>query len=183
MVAGTAALGAVALAASGWRVQWGYGGSYGGYPLQSSLNAYNLGYGNTLGIGLVPPAYVGTGTAGIGPIGIGGTNPLFGLGLSPLAIHNAVAEQSLRQRYPANYRLLPGLRRQRGPDPAVQQHHHPQRVTNTTIPNAVSTVPAERSVTGPDPPQSLRLAGAGSTPCRPIPRSGHPDCGQFGLPS
>ena len=79
----------------------GYGGgfsNYGGYPLYGSINAYNAGYGNTAGLGLVPPAYVGTGTAGLGPIGIGGTNPLFGLGLSPLAIHNAVAEQSLLQR-------------------------------------------------------------------------------------
>ncbi len=77
----------------------GYGGNYGGYPLYGAINGYNAGYGNTFGLGLVPPAYVGTGTAGLGPIGIGGINPLFGLGLSPLAIHNAVAEQGLRQQF------------------------------------------------------------------------------------
>ena len=75
----------------------GYGGEFGGYPLDGAINGYNAGYGNTFGLGLVPPAYVGTGTAGLGPVGIGGINPLFGLGLSPLAIHNAVAEQALRQ--------------------------------------------------------------------------------------
>ena len=120
----------------------GFGGSYGGYPLQSSLNAYNLGYGNTLGIGLVPPAFVGTGTAGIGPVGIGGINPLFGLGLSPLAIHNAVAEQGLRQRYSpyagGYYRGYGGnVVRQRFSSPS----NLPNAYSNTTIPNAVSAVP------------------------------------------
>jgi len=110
----------------------GYGGSYGGYPLQGSIGAYNLGFGNTLGLGLVPPAYVGTGTAGLGPIGIGGINPLFGLGLSPLAIHNAVAEQSLRQNLPRNGNYLRGYNAT-----GTRMNFY----NNTNIPGAVSTVP------------------------------------------
>lgn len=105
-------LGAYGPGLGGYGPGYGVGGSYGfgaigypfgayagysGVPFQASINAYNLGYGNTVGVGLVPPAYVGTGTAGIGPVGIGGTNPLFGLGLSPLAVNNAIAEQALRR--------------------------------------------------------------------------------------
>ena len=107
------------------------GGNYGGYPLYATINAYNLGYGNTAGLGLVPPAYVGTGTAGIGPIGIGGTNPLFGLGLSPLAIHNAVAEQSLRQRFTGN----PGYSRGYGSSSVRMNLYPPNTPTTATIKN------------------------------------------------
>ncbi len=114
----------------------GFGGSYGGYPLYGSINGYNIGYGNTLGLGLVPPAYVGTGTAGLGPIGIGGTNPLFGLGLSPLAIQNAVAEQSLRRNLPRNGNYFRGYNTN-GFNTGTRTNFY----NNTNIPGAVSTVP------------------------------------------
>lgn len=149
----------------GYGANYGLGGSFGfgaigypygafagyaGVPFQASINAYNLGYGNTVGIGLVPPAYVGTGTAGIGPVGIGGTNPLFGLGLSPLAVNNAIAEQALRrpsrvgspyqQTYGnagVRYRFAaPGV----APNPAATPTL-PNPAPNPAIPGAAPAVP------------------------------------------
>ena len=113
------------------------GGNYGGFPLYSTINAYNLGYNNTAGLGLVPPAYVGTGTAGIGPIGIGGTNPLFGLGLSPLAIHNAVAEQSLRQRAAGIAGSARGVAA-----PAIRMNLYPPNTPTTPTIQNPAVVPA-----------------------------------------
>ena len=120
----------------------GFGGGFGGYPLPGQINPYNLGYGNTLGLGLVPPAYVGTGTAGIGPVGIGGTNPLFGLGLSPLAVNNAAAEVALRRRPAANPTYYyPGYSGQPVRLQFQTNNTLPNSYNNQTIPNAATAVP------------------------------------------
>ena len=65
----------------------GYGGSYGGY------GGYGGGYGG-----------YGLGLTGLGYSGIGWSNPLFSLGLSPLAVQTAAAERLVLGRTTPGYR-------------------------------------------------------------------------------
>jgi len=97
----------------------GYGYGYGGYgpgfvggngfgPAVYSNMGFGVGtvatgYGSVMA-GYAAPIYgtgypmfgYGFGAPGYGPSGIGYVNPLFSLGLSPLAVQTAIAEQSLR---------------------------------------------------------------------------------------
>ena len=80
----------------------GYGGYGGGYAPGLGLGGYGPGYGYGYGPVLDPyralPEYAGTGSAGLGYPGIGGPNPYFSMGLSPLAVANLQAERSFLGR-------------------------------------------------------------------------------------
>ena len=79
----------------------GYGGiGYGGYGPGGLANPYGLipsGFGVTGPAGILNP--------GIGYPGIGGTNPYFSFGLSPLAVQNVRFERTLQGRTAANDRV------------------------------------------------------------------------------
>ena len=84
---------------------FGYGYGYPAYGLAAGSPAYSYGldgayspgYGTIAGGYFSPigPGSYGPGIPGYGPSGIGYANPLFGLGLSPLAVQNAMAERAL----------------------------------------------------------------------------------------
>ena len=80
----------------------GYGGVVGGYAPGLGLGGYGYGYGYGYGQILNPyrslPEYAGTGSAGLGYPGIGGPNPYFSMGLSPLAVANLQAERAFLGR-------------------------------------------------------------------------------------
>lgn len=98
---------------AGFAPGFGYGSGYGGFspgwgaaagnPYIGAPNWYNGEYG------VVPYGYYSpfpnfapgliygetTGIAGYGPTGIGYANPLFGVGLSPLAVQSAATERAM----------------------------------------------------------------------------------------
>jgi len=95
----------------------GYGGNYGsGFAPGIGLGGFGPGYGYGYGPVLNNPYrglpdYAGTGLAGLGYPGIGGPNPYFGMGVSPLAVQNVYAERALfgrpaGQATPFDYRSI-----------------------------------------------------------------------------